>query len=935
MESAKLRSRGFTLVASLLLMLLMSGIAIGLLMMVNTESKVGTNDLQNNLAYHSAEGAIEKMTSDLAGTFQNIQSPSAAQIAALGSNPPTNDPATTYPDYTLAASTKADGSLNSTFGQISSGPNQGLYAQIIPVTLTATAKRTLGDEVSMTRTVEVALIPVFQFGVFSDGDLGFFSSPDLDFQGRVHTNGDLYIGVANAYKIVFHDKVSAWGNVINQVFPNGMNATNSGNNDTGPVYLASASTGCDNLSRYPGTNCKQLRQSPNDSSVVGGATSAQNNSWSSVSKSTFNSWIVDGNYGQPGGTGASNLSLPFVSGTNQPFQIIRRPPTTESTTSILGSARLANQAQIRVLISDKESDLHLSDWNGDATQDVQLGGGGLGDPGTAGWAVSGVGGSMYWAWANTDNGAKNPDGSNGTYDPDFVNYLCNPTVALPVAVNCQDANRQWPLLGGWLLVEAKWSSDEQWHGITKEWLGYGFARNLSVPNAEAGITNTVNPNAILIMQVLADRDGNGSVSNGNSNGYLESSSVTGSPYNWYPVNLYDSREGENWDISGITNDTCTPNGVMNAVELDVGNLRKWLRGSGVYSAGTGSNVDYTTQNGYILYFSDRRGERTPPVSTQAGEYGFEDTINLANNGVPNNSLEPALSVPSGSGKTAYSPEDVNESGSLDTYGVVGVGDAFGSTYANDTDSSSPRNPYRHRMTCFTTGRKNRVTGTRHVLKLVDGGLVGGQSNLPTRPDNNGGGFTVGSENPVYIQGDYNTSSADPTWANPNATEPNHAAAAVIADAVTVLSNNWQDSGAPNHSPRIPGSLWAITDASDKSANTTYYRVAIAAGKVMNFNDPSGNPDGYFGTDGGLHNFLRFLEDWTNDTLNYKGSLVSLYWSTYATGTFKCCNIVYHPPTRNYVFDPLFTQPQNLPPGTPMFRDVDNLSYRQIFTARTY
>jgi len=44
--------------------------------------------------------------------------------------------------------------------------------------------------------------------------------------------------------------------------------------------------------------------------------------------------------------------------------------------------------------------------------------------------------------------------------------------------------------------------------------------------------------------------------------------------------------------------------------------------------------------------------------------------------------------------------------------------------------------------------------------------------------------------------------------------------------------------------------------------------------------------------------------------------------------------VYNPPNRNYVFDPLFSQPQNLPPGTPMFRNVDNLSYRQNQVART-
>jgi hypothetical protein len=114
-------------------------------------------------------------------------------------------------------------------------------------------------------------------------------------------------------------------------------------------------------------------------------------------------------------------------------------------------------------------------------------------------------------------------------------------------------------------------------------------------------------------------------------------------------------------------------------------------------------------------------------------------------------------------------------------------------------------------------------------------------------------------------------------------------------------------------------------------------VAIAAGKNINFPFPAweDSTDYGFGTDGGVHNFIRFLEDWSGSTLNYKGSLVSLYYSTYSTGTFKCCTYsVYQPPTRNYVFDPLFSQPQNLPPGTPQFRDIDNLSYQQSFTPRS-
>ena len=75
MHNAKFGSRGFTLIASLLLLLLMSGFALGLLMMVNTEQRVGGFDLNNNYTYHATEGAIEKMTSDLAATFKSIALP--------------------------------------------------------------------------------------------------------------------------------------------------------------------------------------------------------------------------------------------------------------------------------------------------------------------------------------------------------------------------------------------------------------------------------------------------------------------------------------------------------------------------------------------------------------------------------------------------------------------------------------------------------------------------------------------------------------------------------------------------------------------------------------------------------------------------------------------------------------------------------------------
>jgi Tfp pilus assembly protein PilX len=223
MPGEKGTSRGFTLIASLLLLLLLSGVSLALLMMVNTEQHAGGNDLNNAYVFHAAEGAIEQATSQLAGTFKSIQSPTAAEICNLSTNPgpPTWDTTVTYPYYSISplpvgTSNPCTSALSTVWGQIQSGSDAGLYAQIIPIEIGVQAQRATGEYVSMTRTAEVALIPVFQFGVFSDSDLFYGQSPNLGFAGRVHTNGDLYLGVANGDFLVFGDKLSAFGNVIRE-----------------------------------------------------------------------------------------------------------------------------------------------------------------------------------------------------------------------------------------------------------------------------------------------------------------------------------------------------------------------------------------------------------------------------------------------------------------------------------------------------------------------------------------------------------------------------------------------------------------------------------------------------------------------------------------------------------------------------------------------
>ncbi len=885
------RAQGFTLIASLLLLLLMSGLAVGLMYMTNTEVSVGGNDRESELSYYGAEAGMEKMTSDIGNLYTLNQAPSVLSIQALQGFPPTV-PGVTYPEYIINVPT-VGGVAAANTQTISSGPNQGLVAEIIPMTLSVTAQRASGSEVRMVRTVEVAEIPVFQFGVFSDSDLSYFAGPDFDFAGRAATNHNLY--ASDGGSLIFHSKVTAAGEVVRDTLANGVNANATSHG--GNVYVPNATAGCD--VSHPATHCRNLALTEGSYSGGPPPTGTKNNNWSNLSTNTYAGWILNG------ATGAKVLSLPFVGAGVSPIQIIRKPPATEVAGSSISVSRLYNKAQIRVLLADTQAQLtpERPALMGDA-DNIQLNEEAGAQYGTAGVpiynAAGGVLGNTHFAYASTSAATTYFDPNTQQIDPPKY-----------------PARTNWPIVDGWLRVEYK-DAAGNWHGVTREWLKYGFARSPIAAPVTVG-ANTVHPEAILILQQLADRDGNETVANSG----VESTSATVSRYNWYPINLYDVREGEIRDTTtGKANGTCAVNGVMNIAEIDVGNLRKWLTGN-MLPAGSGTLVDNQTLNGYALYFSDRRGAvldpHVLPLPDYTGEYGFEDTINSGVAlGTPDNALDPVYNWLS----PAASPEDVDQNGFLDDWGAAHVGDAFGVN-----TNTAPPNPYgttvaAPRISCMTIARKNQVSGPRHALRLIDGT----SGNLPTRPDGTGG-FTVASENPVYILGNYNANTFPFPVASPSA-------ASVIADAVTLLSNNWQSSFGDYASFLDSISMGTATApvTSARNATQSYYRLAIAAGKNVNFTQPTSFAAASdYGTDGGMHNFLRYLENWGGTNLYYDGSLVSLFYSQYATGVFKCCTVVYGAPYRNYAFDTLFLNPNNLPPATPEFQDVNNVTYRQDFT----
>ena len=205
-----------------------------------------------------------------------------------------------------------------------------------------------------------------------------------------------------------------------------------------------------------------------------------------------------------------------------------------------------------------------------------------------------------------------------------------------------------------------------------------------------------------------------------------------------------------------------------------------------------------------------------------------------------------------------------------------------------------------------------------VLYIVDTTAVSGSSPNPktVRLKNGGilpdGGLTLASQNPIYIQGDYNTgvsSSVLPTsvpansTGNPSGTDSPTApgytrkASAVLGDAVMLLSNSWNDSN----------SSLAL---SSRTASNTTYNTAIMSGYLPSgFTNSSGTQYGY---SGGANNFPRFLETWSGKTCTYTGSMVELFQSQSFTGQWALGN-VYSPPTRRWNFDTNFLT--SAPPGS--------------------
>ena len=939
------RDSGMALVTTLLVLVLLSSLLVGFFVLVTTGQQLTGGARQETRAFYGAEAGLEKMTADLGTLFDSTYSPTATELNNITANPPpslgdiTFQAADGTPGYTLTYPTDPSGKPLATDAQVKSGSYAGMTGLITPYTLTVTARTSSGAEVMLRRTTQTVGIPAFEFGVFCDKDCGFHAGPDFNFGGRVHSNGNLFVAEGNGNILTLSDRVTVYGEVVRTNIMNGL------------PLAAGSWTGRVDMTTSPGSNSYRALgvgegsvngMPPRVPSVPYTAPSNKNGNWPAISKTSYNSALINGL------TGAKKLSLPIELLTKnklvpgQPVDIIRRPLQADD--AVLLGERYFSQASLKILLSENLQDIMLLPCVDAATPAVDLSTLAWDASMPASYPASNPGGFANWYTTSNPNPVPAPLATSAA----GTARTGGATGTVP-ATGYTTGNGYWvpkwdPVITGFIKIEIQIGYNPpcgRWQDVTQEILKLGIAgRNLNpglaitpatqFPNqppltgAQVAPSTCADPNPDAVIRLERVRD---NPSNALTNGAcgVDFSKLPAIPTNsndYWPNVLFDTREGLARDVAPL-NGAVTLGGVIHYVELDAKNLGRWLTGQ-IGKNGPGAFDPQNQPYNYVVYFTDRRGNYLPtgglrsawppvsPSGNETGEYGFNDFVNSndAVNGCPD-------------GRAEIPGEDLDENGVLYTYGMKPApsvtngmfGDAVGRALLPSTcagvgavwPGSYVRNAQDARM--------NPPLLFRRALKVVNGSNLKQYLNAVPCPGASVCGLTIASENPVYVQGDYNANSAGMGFTDP------HVGSAVIADAVTLLSNKFNDL----NSFSFPYNL------GQRNATTTWYRVAILAGKGPGFPWITGTGTD-FGSDGGMHNFLRYIENWGGQTLNYRGSIVSMFYNRQAVGTFKCCQTVYSPPTRGYNFDTDFLDPSLLPPRTPMFRDINTTGFAQLLYA---
>jgi Tfp pilus assembly protein PilX len=405
-------------------------------------------------------------------------------------------------------------------------------------------------------------------------------------------------------------------------------------------------------------------------------------------------------------------------------------------------------------------------------------------------------------------------------------------------------------------------------------------------------------------------------------------SVIDAPNNRRGGGFYDSREQRwmatlqtniaslsVWNRDGLyvedTNDTALTS-AYNPLPTDI---------TAAFALGIGTNFTNGLAFDRVTVFTNAGGEIYAPGSLQSLGLGARDTTEggLVFHATVNDDLN---------GDGAIDTNDINE-----TTSPITVIDTSGASVTVDYLRSYP----------------NETVSRRSPFAFA----FNGGNYLPS-------GMTLYSDQAIYVQGNFNNNATNPASNNFDRTieDANRLPAAIVADTITVLSNQCVNSVNPSGVivgganplavpigqvtcayPPLPlgGTFNNVTSA--LSINAAFLsNTEVSIGNLGAGRGYPASPSTY---SGGANNYIRLLENWQNGgnpfALNYTGSLVSLGQPNENSGRYRAGGFggtglatYYDVPFRVITFDNNFQDNTRLPPLTPKASYV-----RQSSFSRTY
>lgn len=1008
---------GTAMIIALAVMGLLAIFVAASLSRVSTEMRISANEKAIANSYFVAQASLEHMSRNFTRLYKKKIALTDDDITDIK----TNKPADFTTDYEITQSfSQVGGSLQTTVapGSAFAGLNATKTAWV--ATTDVMVKGTDGARTRLSRTFNNYSIPIFQFGIFFDGDLEFHPGPNFSFGGRVHTNGDLYLAGGDQSKslwLTFNGRVSSHGEIVTDRMRNGYKRPGNWNLD---VKINDGSGGTKTLATAKGN----VPGATTEGSVVGGPDLLTNDDdrydgtpnpkWEAIASQFKGNLLAR----------QQRLDLPLTRSSSKfnqgPIELIRRPrpglpPVGDD--DILTQSRYANKPCLRITLSDKQTQLPGGSGG------VRLDGNSTGNTDSASGDADATAGKPYRGYQplkrplgvtpkNYPGAPLPPDPPAGSQATRLNGWRFSPV----------SGRHQW--IKAEIVVPDKVTGAIATQDVTASLLSLGLTQFATING-----TNYGDPNAVVELQRFAVEGPPLKVSKqsevfsttttydsvksmtravepappspfvsrtapvtGVGGGWLaytylgatpNGQSVVGAEINrllgntvefnqakdtWpqttfatgpspdtalktikdihlvpVPIMLFDTREGlyyEDLDNTGWTNlyqngSTTTSrvpvNGVMSTVNINMANFRRLVRGDfDGTMVGTLSSASFPVNDarGWIVYVSDRRND-----IDDDGQYDMEDVFTgdpkVVGTENPGEDVNNSKSFEDSIGS-------INQDGTSNATTGLGEGALYATSIESDIAALQDTSFYR---------RTVRITNGQNV------------------PGNDKIGFTLASENGVYVQGNFNASSVSTIIKTPadlsqpadynstsTATYPIPTGApsttivrppaSIVADAITVLSNNWHDAQSFRY-PFYPGSN---TSGGRYGAETTV-RAAFLMGNARSAalvfpGSESTTTPAQAGTkegrlSGGVHNFKRFIETW-GPRMNYCGSLINVFNSTNSNGTYKNGQShTYAPPAdRNWIFDSNFLDPEKLPPGTPFFQYLNFTGFRQTFVDTT-